>query len=311
MEKKALRSKLIVFLSKELWRLKKRIFNVEILISIVGLIVVYLIFGSNNNIYIRGFGILFIFLFAIIIYFILKRIYNHKGGDFIIAENPSFSLDTENQLINLNLVTNKIEERNISLRFATRDDIDKITDLNLLAYKKSVWDVDKAQKKKRNLSHIERNDYSILCIVDSGGTIIGFTHIFPVNKDIWDRYNEGTIADNTFPASKIVAKTTKRNNSAYGLILFSIALPHNKKKKLKRNEKLDNGLFVQECVAHHFDHYLKREFIGKETVPMLFQNFDRDLLKYYDPVKTNPEILSKDGAKIVCAEIVNHHHTKD
>jgi hypothetical protein len=102
--------------------------------------------------------------------------------------------------------------------------------INYIIFRHSLWsgrqqgqniatELQALQKKiKRNSSHIEKNELSILLVKDVGGQIVGFTHVVAINQECWEAYIDGRIGDVDFSSDNIVAK----NEEAYAILLFSI-----------------------------------------------------------------------------------------
>lgn len=256
----------------------------------------------------------------VLIYFIMPLI-RHEGGKFIFPKDKYIIPDDND--VSSKLLKLDIHDLQTQYTFCFADSgmADKATEINLLSYRGSIWETDFAPKRKRNLSHIQRNNQSMQLVflpsqedveASSMEKAIAFTHILPLKNSTWESYVRGEIADNTFPFHKIISNTCK-DNSCCGLLLFSAGLPA-KNKWVERTRKWRKyaGDVTLLAIALHLDAFLKRECAHLETVPVMLQNMSKSYHNRFGEYSCTEGKYTKDGAQIICFEIVNpYYQSKD
>jgi hypothetical protein len=191
--------------------------------------------------------------------------------------------------------------------FATKHDAAISAVINMKAYAGGVWGTDYFDKYLRNKSHILRNDKSILLIKSlTTDEYIGFTHIFPVSENVWNKYTQGKIKDNEFNGDLIFTKENDYDEP-YGLILFGIALP------LKDDDYSGSAIeewdylsdLLEQSVAYHLNCYLVEYFKDKKVVKVLFQNYDEKFFKPFEVEAINDKLVSGDNAPVYIFKITS------
>lgn len=207
---------------------------------------------------------------------------------------------TPSQLITEGIQTEYFE-------FASKITASIAAELNVQAYARTAWQASYDEKFKRNLSHIQRNKHSILLIKSSRGEYIGFTHVLPVTRNTWDKYNKGLIKDKNYSA-KLIANNEKKTlgSDAYGIIIFSVAcIKRNRDFKESSLYASSVGELLEQALVHHVRTLCREYFKGTEEVPVLLQNMGEEFLKFFKPAATSTTNISADGVRIIAFEIFN------
>ena len=189
--------------------------------------------------------------------------------------------------------------------FATIEDIRTISEINNNVSKDSLFGIEKSKKRKRNRSHVTRNDHSILAVFSCDEQrIIGFSHIFPTDNYTWYTFKEGGISDCDFDKFHVArAKKEKITDNAFGLIICTVAVnPFNN----ETDSLGENNILLTKAVAYHIKHFLLREFKYQQIVPVAYQTINRKVLRGFKAYQTNIEQYSKDRVRVLCFEIENN-----
>lgn len=208
-------------------------------------------------------------------------------GSFLLARASNFAfIPTGNGCIKMYPIQFSVS----NFSFASNQHLGEISSLlNLLVYRNSIWSTNLEHKIQRNLTHINKNPKTIL-LIKHDDEYIGFTHCLPVNKNVWENYLKGKIADNDFSASDIVS-----DENYFGVIIFSIGYLG----EFSNNTKL---LMVYQALIYHISIFLS----NKTELNVLIQNSDPYLVKAMDELELNQqENLSMDGYQIYTAKIIN------
>lgn len=194
--------------------------------------------------------------------------------------------------------------------FATEKTAALSADLNVKAYKNSAWSTNFNDKFQRNLSHIRKNNLSIMFVKSLlSDKYLGYTHILPVSKRTWERYLDGKISDNSFSDNYIAADDVneKSYKQPYGLILFSIASvfydQELERGPVERREEVSD--LYEQAVAFHLKSYLNTQFKSQNLVEVLLQNMGKDYLDFFKGFSPKSNRLSADGAYIIVFDISN------
>lgn len=197
------------------------------------------------------------------------------------------------------------------LVFANEYLADNAATLNVRAFRRTAWHTSYDDKFKRNLSHIQRNKYSILLIKSKvEGLYVGYTHIFPVTKNTWENYKAGRLGDNAFSYNRIVSDNPRANTGdPYGLIIFSIAMVERYTDcSNSKNYRLCVGSVLEQATVYHVKKHLEVSFgKTKEPVPVLLQTENQTHYNFLKRCALSTDNISKDGARIIEFEIANNN----
>ncbi|MEP0872949.1 hypothetical protein NDA01_24335 [Trichocoleus desertorum AS-A10] len=155
--------------------------------------------------------------------------------------------------------------------------------INSIAFSKNkgeLWGGSISEKSKRNCSHARKNPNTLLLFKSANDQNcsrypklslewLGFTHVIPVNLEVWTRYLNGEIEDNSFPSDYI----SSQEDETYGLIIFSLALYRNwfSKDKYGFNKSLNDVQSLIKVLIYHLGCLIDIHFYGKQEVPILTQ----------------------------------------
>ncbi len=156
--------------------------------------------------------------------------------------------------------------------------------LNYTGFRNSIWESTVEEKIKRNISHIKKNNRTIL-LIKNKDTFVGYTHILPVDINTWDMYLDGKIGDNDFSNDRIV---TPDSNDIHGIIIFSIVYLATQ----DANIRID---LVYQALTYHLYNFLQK----KKELKILLQTSHSGFLAIvndYELVKSKK--LSKDKEEI-------------
>lgn len=213
----------------------------------------------------------------------LKSNISHTGGDYNLSgRHLIIRQEPDNCRIDLDGVD---PER---FEFADRLTAIVTAEINVYAYRNSPWMGTIPEKYKRNLSHINKNPYSILLIKSEDHLrFIGLTHIVPVNKIRWDLYvnprpiNGWKGGDNTFTDKYVCGLDP--GDEPYGLIIFSVARGK-EDTSIPPNQYADYiGDLFEKAMAFQISMYFKTIFRDRKFVPMLFHNENKSVNSFIEP----------------------------
>lgn len=172
--------------------------------------------------------------------------------------------------------------------------------LNHELFKETPWEDTLENKTNRNIAHSLKNNKTITLISDEEGNYIGFTHILPVSLFTWNSYINGDISDLDFSDSFITSENNEyRDESAYGIILFSIGIVKHARKSDNEHLQL---LFL--AIAFHLHQLAKSCFKDCKFMNVLIQPADKSLerLCINNGLK-QAKATAKDGGPIYTGQI--------
>lgn len=259
--------------------------------------------GSFNAAYVALGIFVFMGMLYLILSYLIHYVLKNTGSEGRFIFSGRHLVNQGNRLFRLN--TSAVDRDRFA--FATPDTADIAARLNIDAYENSIWGTSYEDKLARNSAHIRKNRYAILLAkgLDCDEQEC-FTHIFPVNKDTWDKYIAGGIGDNRFSDVLIVPeRKVLKDQDAYGLILFSVAAA-------KHPKVCDEaywarlGDYLEQLIAVHIEAYALTTFKGeKTTIPVLFQNMDISFLRFFKERSMRVAGVSKDNAWVITFEVAN------
>jgi|GEM_PF-4244845 hypothetical protein len=186
--------------------------------------------------------------------------------------------------------------------FAETENLGSISGkLNYEAFKNSPWQDSEIDKINRNAKHACKNKRCILLLKDKEQNYIGFTHIIPVNQNIWNEYLNGHISDNDFSSENIVpTQKTYKDDYAHGIIVFSIALLSDNK-----IQDFPNRLeFLFKAIHFHLFEIAEQEFSNNRYMNVLIQTGERKLSRLCkSSYLKKHNILSKDKCEMYLGKI--------
>lgn len=269
------------------------------------------IYEITGNVTLTGiFSILFYILLFLVgkgLWWVIQNVVRNTGTNDRFAFSGTYLIKNEyGDPLELN--TDGIDTKRFE--FATEKTAALSADLNMRAYKRSMWATSFEDKFQRNLSHIRKNHLSIMFVKSlTSEKYLGFTHIFPVSKRNWDRYLDGKISDNKFLDKDIATDdpSEKEHRQPYGLILFSIAsVAYDDELKENPKELRKNVInLYEQAVAYHLKCYLDTQFKSQNVVEVLFQNMSKDFMGFFEGFTKGKPRLSADGAFITVFDISN------
>lgn len=186
--------------------------------------------------------------------------------------------------------------------FANNKELGKISGiLNYKAFRNSPWQDSENDKIDRNISHIMKNDKCILLMKNKDGDYIGFTHIIPVNQEIWNEYLSGAISDNDFSCENIVpAEKEFDDDKATGVIVFSIALLSDAD-QVSASDRLQ---YVFEAIHYHLYEMVQKEFKRNRHMNVLVQTSENKLARLcQNSGMKKHHALSKDNCPMYLGKI--------
>lgn len=260
-----------------------------------------------------------IFLLALLIfkkilwYIIQRNIRNFGLDEKFIFSRRLFDQEDGSPLCLLNMGTiNTIDRRRFS--FVKDRDAQLVTAMNLKAFKKpGVWKENDFNKKYlRNLSHIQKNKYSMMFISSFiEDKKLGFTHILPISKWVWDSYLKGKISDNNFGDHLIIPDSGygAGKNTPYGLIIFTVAfVSYDQELRQSKTFIEDVSHLLENAIAIHVLTYLKTMFKKHSTVKLLIQNMSKEYIDFFKDLAVEHRYISRDKAIITIIEVENPYY---
>jgi len=185
--------------------------------------------------------------------------------------------------------------------------------INSISFSRKIglWSGSISNKKNRNISHFQRNEFAILLIEDRAVTryrkpsikYLGFTHIIPVNHNIWEQYLAGNISDNDFPGDYVFPSSSQLSkfpqiNQPHGLIIFSIATYGTRESREEALRLVFKGLGVQ---LHKL---LVEHFSRNQPIPFLVQSPDLYFSRLLKTIGATQAGFSKDRSPIYVGSLI-------
>ncbi|MCF6132507.1 hypothetical protein [Flavobacterium wongokense] len=168
-------------------------------------------------------------------------------------------------------------------KFPTPQQITDISQLNVRAFRNSVWADSFVNKYKRNNSHFKKNKTVLMLIVNEESEPIGYTHIIPVNEKKIEDYLNGEIGDTEF-TSELVSplSTIFEDEKADMLLVFSIAFVKKDITLKSKNVKFEIGNLLEAAFAYHINHIITSHdsLKDRKSIKVLLQTKDQRYLKH-------------------------------
>jgi hypothetical protein len=195
------------------------------------------------------------------------------------------------------------------------EDVKLCSEINAKAYAKGAWRGTFKRKYERNLRHYRKNKFSLMFIkFEDTDRYVGYTHVFPVSENVWKKYVDGKLGDNSFSYINICDQNPKGiNEFPYGLILFSAALIEANPIFFGNKEmhKMYIGDLIEKAIVFHCDILIKNHFSNieaykKTEVEVLLQNEGTNYKNFFKGYAEMSKV-SKDGGTIIQFKIKNHN----
>lgn len=176
------------------------------------------------------------------------------------------------------------------------------------------WKSSAHNKIERNIKHSQANQHCLMLVESPKLSqevvdfpYIGFTHVIPVSKDVWDRYNEGSIQDNDFSEDDIFTLDKNPDESPYGIIIFSVgARPLSIQKKYHGDicdQHRPTLPLMAKATAFHVRVVAEKFFKKDKEIPILAQSANAYCYKFYTKYKLDSGKNSGDGCRIFTAKV--------
>lgn len=246
----------------------------------------------------------FIFL---LIHFLINHVMLPSGSKSAFSASDFFKPIKENKVFE---IKNPDSDNEFSIIPATGDEIGKIAELNKKAFHRTIWDTGQEQKFQRNSAHFKKNNLCFFSIKNIN-EIVGFTHIIPINKSTWDKYKAGKISDIGFGDYFIVPPQKQAiDDTPFGLLIFTIAITENIDKFKNDPAKSygrQRGDLLTKAIVIHVNKFCESIFVNQRIVPIMFQAMNDNIIQIFKDMKTNGVEFSKDGARVICFDVLNSH----
>jgi hypothetical protein len=244
--------------------------------------------------------------------------YKSTGADVFVPDQGSLQKG-DNKTLKLILNTKSINyfEWAANIKEITDDSgnilslsgIDQINSIHETTYKNSVWGNNIAESLKLNLNRLNKNERSILAVKLPSVGIVGYTQIFPINKENWLNFRFGKMNALDLTVDYVVPLEKKyADDEPFALLILNMVLPKIDPYKAVEHEIFkQRGKVITDALAYHLDFFCKAAFPSKKVIPVMFETVNNKILEFIKPYKTNGTEYTKDNTQIVCFDLENTH----